>query len=97
MAKRKPEQKNAMAELNVEVIEVQPCSDLMPRKEELGCWPGRSLGCQKAREWAVFHDFDEAAIKTFNYMDSIYIGTCSEHLSLALQWHPTALNFVRPY
>ena len=65
-------------------------------KEEMSCWPGSSFGCEKSREWAVFHDKLEAELP-FDYLCSVYIGTCSEHLSLALQRHPTALNYVRPY
>lgn len=65
-------------------------------KEDLGCWPGRTEDCQNPREWAVFHDAAEAELP-FDYLASVYIGTCSEHLPLALRRDPTALNFVRPY
>lgn len=66
------------------------------RKDELGCWPGRAENCQKPREWAVFHNEEEAALP-FDYLASVYIGTCSEHLPLALRRDPTAINYVRPY
>jgi hypothetical protein len=65
-------------------------------KEEMGCWPGRNEHCPNRREWAVFHD-EHAAKQDFDPYTSVYIGTCSRHLPLALQHHPTALNFVRPY
>lgn len=65
-------------------------------KNEMICWPGRSEGCTKPREWAVFHDAQEASLP-FDYLASIYIGTCSAHLALALRRDPSAVNFVRPY
>ena len=63
---------------------------------QLTCWPGRTKGCKNKRAWAVFHSLDEA-IKPFNQVRSVYIGTCTEHLPEALRYDPTALNIVRPY
>lgn len=87
-----------MSEINITTIETtSPTSpNKYTLKEEMICWPGRGDDCQKPREWAVFHDKEEAELP-FDYLASVYIGTCSEHLPLALQRDPTALNFVRPY
>lgn len=84
--------------VNVEIItpDVQQGLGTQPLKDEMACWPGRGEGCAKPREWAVFHDEQEAALP-FDYLASVYIGTCSEHLPLALRRDPTAINFVRPY
>jgi hypothetical protein len=67
-----------------------------PLKEEMPCWPGQSENCEKPREFAVFHEQREAELP-FDYLCSVYIGTCSAHLPLALRRDPTAMNFVRPY
>lgn len=62
-------------------------------KKDLVCW---ASGCLQLREWAVFHSEEEAE-GFFDFRFSVYIGICSEHLPLALQRHPTALNYIRPY
>lgn len=85
-----------MDNLNIELVhvDVEPFHGV--HKNDLVCWPGRSKNCGRPREWAVFHDENEAKA-SFDYLTSIYIGTCSEHLPLALHYHPTALNYIRPY
>lgn len=69
---------------------------LRVNERPLNCWAGRAINCQQPRTWAVFHSLDEA-IKPFDCERSIYIGTCSQHLTIALRYDPTALNIVRPY
>jgi hypothetical protein len=81
---------------NFEIIDVPEVSGRHLLKEEMGCWPGRTENCTNPREWAVFHSEEEAKL-WFDYLSSVYIGTCSQHLPLALQRHPSALNFIRPY
>lgn len=59
------------------------------------CWVGRSEGCTKPREWAVFHEriaFEEP----FDVRNSVYLGVCSDHLLPALRRDPLAVNYVRP-
>lgn len=67
----------------------------MTTMPQLICWPGRNENCREQRQWAVFHDADEA-VAPFDALKSVYIGTCTAHLPQALRYDPGAVNYVRP-